>query len=81
MLRRHDCITDPTARAWWRDYRTMCREGNPLGLSFMEYIAQRVLSTECMSSYTAADDSPWYVAACGHQHQWGASCSEMSATT
>lgn len=80
MFRRHVCITDPTARAWWRDYLAVVKEGNPLGLSFVDYVAQRVFAA-LTPSYTEAPASPWYVAACGHQHQWGASCSESATTT
>lgn len=78
MFRRHDCITDPTARAWWREYRQMCRDGNPLGLSFVEFVAHRL---QPQQTYTEATAAPWYVAICGHRHQWGQPCSEMAATT
>lgn len=74
MVHRN-CVTDPTAKAWWRDYQKILKEGNPLGLSFVDYVAQRVLAA-ITPTYTEAPASPWYVAPCGHQHQWGASCSE-----
>ena len=80
MFRRHSCVTDPTARAWWRDYQNVVTEGTPLGLSFVDYVAQRVLAA-ITPPYTEAAKAPWYVAACGHQHQWGASCSESATTT
>lgn len=75
MIRRGG-ITDPTAKAWWRDYQKVIKEGNPLGLSFVEYIAQRVVAANPQPmTYTAAPESPWYIAACGHSHLWGAACS------
>lgn len=77
MFRRHQCITDPTAKAWWRDYQKVLKEGNPLGLSFVEYVTQRVFADIApTTTYASSTDAPWYVAACGHQHLWGASCSE-----
>jgi lysozyme family protein len=70
-------ITDPTARAYWREYQSMCKQGNPLGLSFVEYVAQRVHAST--SIYTLSTDVPWFVTTCGHQHPWGVSC--VSVTT
>jgi hypothetical protein len=75
MFRRHNCVTDPTTKAWWRDYQAVIREGNPLGLSFVEYVATRVIAANPIPTYTAAPESPWYIAACGHSHLWGAACS------
>ena len=81
MFRRpHVCITDPTAKAWWRDYQSVIKEGNPLGISFVEYVTQRVIAA-AMPTYAEAKDAPWYTAPCGHQHPWGASCSEMAVAT
>lgn len=70
-----NCVTDPTAKAWWRDYQKMVKEGNPLGLSFVDYVAQRVFAA-LTPTYTEAPQAPWYVAPCGHQHLWGAACTE-----
>ena len=72
-------ITDPMARQYWRDYQTLCRTGNPLGLSFVEYVAHRVLEL-APQSVSAADASPWYVATCGHHHPWGESCGTWTAS-
>lgn len=74
MVHRN-CVTDPLTKQWWRDYQKVCKEGNPLGLSFVEYVAQRVFAT-WVPSHTETTQAPWYVATCGHQHQWGKSCSE-----
>lgn len=76
-MRGHNCITDPLARQWWRDYQKVCREGNPLGLGFTEYVAHRVLSLG-EHNVTSAYQSPWYVSTCGHQHPWGVSCSNVT---
>ena len=78
MLRRHACITDQTAKAWWKDFQGVLKEGNPLGLSFVEYVAQRVLAN-FTPTYTEAPQSPWYVSSCGHKHQWGAACEGATA--
>jgi hypothetical protein len=80
VIRRHDCITAPTTRQWWREYRPVCKEGNPLGLSFVEYVAQRVFAN-FQTSYSETSAAPWYVAACAHKHPWGATCSDASVTT
>lgn len=73
------CINDPTARAWWRDYQQMLREGNPMGLSFVEYIANRVVSLGSGFMY-GNTNAPVYVSACGHKHPWGESCGSWTAS-
>lgn len=77
-LDRHaDRITDPLARQWWIEYRHVIATGNPLGLSFVEYIAHRVNALGPRPVYT--DNTafvPWYVAGCGHAHPWGVPCSD-----
>lgn len=79
-MRGHNCVTDPTARQWWRDYQTVVKEGNPLGLSFVEYVAHRVRSLGTVIVYdTRADQTPWYVSSCGHKHEWGESCGSWTA--
>ena len=72
-------ITDPLARQWWRDYQRECRDGNPLGLSFTEYVAHRVLSLG-FQSLSMAPSAPWYVSSCGHQHPWGVTCDQVTVT-
>ena len=74
MKRLHDCITDPLTKQWWRDYKVMCKEGNPLGLSFTQYVAHHVVSVGQRLTDTATDQTPWYIASCGHKHLWGESC-------
>ena len=44
MKLHKNCITDPLAKEYWRDYQHVMREGNPLGLSFTEYVAFRVMA-------------------------------------
>ena len=74
-------ITDPTAKQYWRDWQHILRGGNPLGLSFVEYVAIRVYSERPQGTVTAtADASPWYVAQCGHQHPWGESCGTWTSS-
>lgn len=69
-------ITDPTAKAWWRDYQRVLSDGNPLGLSFVEYVAERVaLRRPTTATDALPAHAPWYVAACGHEHPWGQPCS------
>jgi hypothetical protein len=80
MARRHDCITDPMARRYWREYRREVKRGNPLGLSFTEYVAQKVIATGLQTVYTMASDAPWDVASCGHNHPWGESCGSYTST-
>lgn len=80
---RPNPIADREAREMWRDYRMMLKEGNPLGLSFVEYVAHRVFSSGTRFVYmgeTTSGQAPWYVATCGHQHPWGQSCSSWTAT-
>jgi hypothetical protein len=77
MKLHRGCITDPLAKAWWREYQTLCKEGNPLGLGFTEYVAHRVLSLG-YHSVTDAAAAPWHIAQCGHQHPWGVSCSNWT---
>jgi hypothetical protein len=76
-------ITDRLALAYWREYQVIVREGNPLGISFVEYVAARVNAEgEPKFAYntTASSNAPWYMAACGHAHPWGASCSTWTMT-
>ena len=73
------CITDPTARQYWREYRRMVKDGSDLGLSYTEYVAKRVVEQGVMTLYTAPTDAPWHVASCGHQHAWGESCGTVTA--
>ncbi len=81
MFRRHNCVTDPLTRQWWRDYQQVMKDGNPLGLSFTEYVAHRVVSLGTVFIYSATNTSqtPWYVSSCGHKHPWGESCGTMTA--
>lgn len=72
-----NCVTDPLTRQWWRDYR---KADNPLGLSFVEYVAHRVASLGPRVTYTDAPDLPWYVSSCGHMHPWGESCNAVTVT-
>ena len=76
----HNCITDREVRDMWRDYRTVLKEGNPLGLSFAEYVAQRVIAQGTRFVYsTITTDVPWYVTTCGHRHPWGESCGSWTS--
>ena len=71
----------------WREYQHVTKEGNPLGLSFAEYVAQRVIAagtrfvyaTNTGNAATDTTQTPWYVSACGHSHPWGRSCSGWTA--
>ncbi len=79
MLRR---IPDREANELWRDYRSVLKDGNPLGLSFVEYVAARVMARQPVhAAATSSSDVHWYVSPCGHSHPWGAACSDWSATT
>jgi hypothetical protein len=74
-----NCITDPLARTYWREYQQVCADGNPLGLSYVEYVAHRVASLGSRIVYeTSADQTPWYVSTCGHQHPWGVTCASWT---
>lgn len=76
----HSCVTDREVRDMWRDYRSVIKDGNPLGLSFAEYIAQRVIAQgiRFVYSQTSTDQVPWYVASCAHQHPWGETCQSVT---
>lgn len=79
----HNCITDRETKEMWRDYRRVVKDGNPLGLSFAEYVAQRVIAAGTRFVYaseTNPTQTPWYVSACGHQHPWGESCGSWTST-
>ena len=78
-MKHKGCVTDPLARAWWRDYLHIMEGGNPLGVSFTEYVALRV-AAEGQVRYYVSDGSnaPSYMASCGHVHAWGASCSALA---
>jgi hypothetical protein len=78
-MKGHSCITDPTARQWWREYRKTVKEGNPLGLSYTEFVAQKVWAQGFRVVYTASSDAPVEVASCGHKHAWGESCGTYTA--
>lgn len=71
-MKHVNCISDRIAKEYWRDYQHMVREGNPLGLSYVEYVAQRVLAV--FTAYTDTAAAEWHVAYCGHKHPWGESC-------
>lgn len=80
---RHNCVTDRETREMWRDYQHVMKEGNPLGLSFPEYVAHRVFSNGTRFIYTtdtSASQTYWYMSSCGHSHPWGQSCSSWTAT-
>ena len=70
-----NCITDQLARQWWRDYRRVQAAGNPYGLSFVEYVANRALAESATDRMAVG---PHYMASCGHVHAWGASCSALA---
>lgn len=79
-MRQHlGCVTDPLTRRYWKDFQALCREGNPLGLSFVEYVAHRVLALG-QHAVSDAPASPWYVSECGHKHPWGESCATVTLT-
>lgn len=80
MRVHRNCVTDPLAKQWWRDYQAICRQGNELGLSFVEYVAHRVGSLGPRTYTEGANAAPWYVAQCGHQHPWGESCNSWTAS-
>lgn len=77
-MNHRNCVSDPTARQWWRDYQKVCHAGNPLGLSFVEFVAHRVLA-QGQVTHTEAAQAPWDVAPCGHKHTWGESCSSWTS--
>lgn len=84
MFRHKGCITDVLAKEYWRDYQSVLREGNPRGLSFTEYVAQRVNPATITYGAATATESvpasvPWYTAECGHRHPWGLPCSVWTA--
>lgn len=82
MLRHRNCVIDPEARTMWREYQSVLKEGNPLGLSFVEYIAVKVMAQQPQTvTSTTQIETMYFTAACGHRHPWGASCSEMAVTT
>lgn len=70
-------IKDREAKDLWRDYQ---HGGNVLGLTFVEYVAARVNARQSKFTYSGSTNVEWYVAVCGRQHPWGASCSEMATT-
>jgi hypothetical protein len=77
-MKHRGCITDRLAKEYWRDYQEVMREGNPLGMSYTEYVAHRVAAGGqrfYVSNNTANSAAPWYMAECGHSHPWGAACS------
>jgi hypothetical protein len=69
-------ITDPTAKAYWREYQRMVKAGNSLGLSFVEYVAQRVHTPNTV--YSLSTEVPWFVSTCGHSHPWGVACGSVT---
>lgn len=69
-------ITDPLALAYWREWQAMVKNGNPMGLSFTEYVAQRV--HQPTSLYALSTEVPWFVSTCGHQHPWGVACGSLT---
>jgi hypothetical protein len=76
------CIRDRETRELWHDYQAIVREGNRLGMSFVEYVAIRVNArAPQFVAATSTTTENWYVSACGHSHPWGAACSDWSATT
>jgi hypothetical protein len=80
-MKHRGCITDPLARQWWREYQAICDQGNPLGLSFVEYVSARLLSVG-PKTYTSvsAENSPYFVSTCGHRHEWGVTCNNVTVT-
>ena len=79
-MKGHDCITDPDARRMWREYRKEVKRGNPNGLSYTEYVAQKVVAQGYrVLVYTSTADLPWDVAMCGHKHPFGETCGTYTA--
>lgn len=77
--KHRNCITDRLARAWWQEYRHVTEAGNPLGISFVEYVAARVASLGQRYTYSAnTTEAPVFVATCGHAHFWGVSCTMLA---
>jgi hypothetical protein len=80
-MRLRKGITDRLALEYWRDYQRVLRDGNPLGLSYTEYVAQRVIAAGVQFVYTTStSEVDWHVSACGHQHPFGESCNTWTAT-
>ena len=77
-MKHQGCVTDPLAREWWRDYRHIIASGNPLGLSFVEYVAARVASLGTRIEVSNNSNAPWYMASCGHSHAWGVACTGLT---
>lgn len=75
-MSHRNCVTDPLTKQYWREFQ---RIDKGLGLSFTEYVAQRV-AAERPQTVTAAMPAPWYTAECGHQHPWGFACTVWSNT-
>lgn len=83
MKVHRNCISDRIAQEYWRDYQHVMRKGNPMGMSFTEYVAARVAALQPRVFTTATANTPavtWYIAQCGHSHPWGESCSSWTAT-
>lgn len=79
MIGHRNCITDRLAKEWWRDYQHVMKSGNPLGLSFVEYVASRMVAMAPQTVTTSSTNgAPWYMSQCGHAHEWGASCSNWT---
>lgn len=83
MRLHRNCVTDPLARQWWREYRDVLDGGNPLGISFVEFVASRVRSVNpmpviIMDAGHSSNGMPWYFASCGHAHPWGAACADVA---
>jgi hypothetical protein len=75
-------VLDRETRELWRDYKHVLKEGNPLGLSFVEYVAARVNARHPVASQvTSTSETHWYMSPCGHSHPWGGSCSDWAETT
>lgn len=85
MFRHKGCVRDPEAIGYWRDYQNVLAAGNPLGLSFVEYVAYRVAIVSApvapVTVTTASGEHiPWYTAQCGHRHPWGVSCNTWTTS-
>lgn len=68
-------ITDPTALAFWREYRQLVK-ADAIDLSFVEFVAKRVTAQNSM--YSLSTEVPWFVSTCGHQHPWGVACGSVT---
>lgn len=73
-MRHIGCVTDREAKELWRDYQGVTKNGNPLGVSFVEYVFHRVAARQPVTVTSDTTGVPWYIASCGHQHPWGESC-------